>query len=70
MLRKVMFLMAVACATANGAEIVRDIPYAPENGKFGLGDLYLPKSSSSETPVVLTIHGGGWKTLYRASWSG
>ena len=65
-----MFLMAVACATATGAEIVRDIPYAPENGKFGLGDWYLPKSSSPETPVVLTIHGGGWKTLDRASWSG
>ena len=29
-----------------GAEVVRDIPYAPENGKFGLGDLYLPQSVS------------------------
>ena len=35
MLRKVMFLMAVAWATATGAEIVRDIQYPPENGKFG-----------------------------------
>lgn len=25
------------------ARTIRDIPYAPENGKFGLGDLYLPE---------------------------
>ena len=54
----------------NAAAVVRDIPYAPENGKFGLGDLYLPQSVSDETPVVLAIHGGGWSAGDRYSWSG
>lgn len=62
-----MFLMAVAWATATGAEIVRDIPYAPENGRFGLGDLYLPDTVDLNTPVVLLIHGGGWTGLDRES---
>ena len=55
---------------AVAASVVRDIPYAPENGKFGLGDLYLPLSVSDETPVVLAIHGGGWSASERYSWSG
>ena len=70
MLRKAIFLTLALCAAAAGAAVVRDIPYAPENGKFGLGDLYLPESVSRETPVVLTIHGGGWTAGDRYSWSG
>ena len=54
MLRKVIFLtVAVYAAAVASAAVVRDIPYASENGKFGLGDLYLPEKSSPETPVVL-----------------
>ena len=62
-------ILAAACiaALACDAKVVRDIPYAPENGKFGLGDLYLPRTGNEEqemgnweTPVILTIHGGGW----------
>ena len=49
---------------------IRDIPYAPENGKFGLGDLYLPEKVNASTPLVLTIHGGGWSGGDRASWEG
>ena len=71
MLRKVIFLTVVVYAAAvASAAVVRDIPYASENGKFGLGDLYLPEKSSPETPVVLAIHGGGWSALDRYSWSG
>ena len=71
MLRKVIFLtVAVYAAAVASAAVVRDIPYASENGKFGLGDLYLPEKSSPETPVVLAIHGGGWSALDRYSWSG
>ena len=71
MLRTAMFLISAACAAAvAGASVVRDIAYAPENGKFGLGDLYLPEHITSDTPVVLTIHGGGWSAGDRYSWSG
>ena len=66
-----MSVAFVACSAAMAvAGVARDIPYAPENGRFGLGDLYLPESPSSETPVVLTIHGGGWTAGDRYSWSG
>ena len=47
-----------------------DIPYAPELGKSGLGDLYLPDGWNADTPVVLAIHGGGWVNGNRYSWSG
>lgn len=60
------------------ATIVRDIAYAPENGAFGLCDLWLPASPqpdgaalpSGQPPVVLLIHGGGWSALDRASVAG
>ena len=71
MLRKAIFLtIAVCMAAMAGAAVVCDIPYAPENGKFGLGDLHLPEKVSPDTPVVLTIHGGGWGAGNRYSWSG
>ena len=59
-------MTALAC----GAAVVRDIPYAPENGKFGLGDLFLPEKAGENTPLVLAIHGGGWSGGNRASWEG
>jgi len=46
------------------------IPYAPELGSMGIGDLYLPEGWTAETPLVLTIHGGGWNALDRYSLSG
>jgi len=70
MLRKAIFMTIAVCVAAAGAAVVRDIPYASENGKFGLGDLYLPERVSPETPVVLAIHGGGWGSGDRYSWSG
>ena len=48
MLRKAMFIMIAASSAAAGAAVVRDIPYAPENGKFGLGDLFLPEAGNGE----------------------
>ncbi len=50
--------------------VERDIPYATEHGAYGLGNLYLPLAATPETPVVLTIHGGGWTAGDRYSWSG
>ena len=52
------------------AKVVRDIAYDSSIGRFGLGDLYLPEKVTPETPVVLTIHGGGWGAGDRYSWSG
>jgi len=58
--------------TENGkvTNVVRDIAYDSSIGRFGLGDLYLPEKATAETPVVLTIHGGGWGSGDRYSWSG
>ena len=70
MLRKAIFLTIALCAAAANAAVMRDIPYALENGKFGLGDLYLPEGMSPDTPVVLAIHGGGWSAGDRYSISG
>lgn len=55
---------------AGPATVVRDIVYNAEAGKDGLGDLYLPAEMTPDTPVVLTIHGGGWGGGDRYSWSG
>lgn len=52
------------------ASVIRDIPYDPEIGRAGLGTLYLPEQLEPSTPLVLCIHGGGWRTGTRSSWSG
>ena len=57
-------------AWAGPATVVRDIVYNAVAGQDGLGDLYLPADVRPDTPVVLTIHGGGWGGGDRASWSG
>lgn len=51
-------------------KIVHDIPYAPENGFRGIGDLYFPDDATPRQGVVLTIHGGGWRTLDKSSYEG
>jgi len=59
----------VDCAS-QPKRIVRDVVYDGMIRDSGLGDLYLPKSITPETPVVLAIHGGGWSSGDRFSWSG
>ena len=41
-------------------KIIRDVSYDSSIGRYGCGDLYLPKKVTASTPVVLMIHGGGW----------
>ncbi len=65
-----MMVAGAAVALAGPATVVRDIAYNAEAGKGGLGDLYLPADIRPGTPVVLTIHGGGWSAGDRYSWSG
>ena len=55
---------------ALAASVIRDTLYDPAIGNAGLGDLYLPKNHDASTPMVLCIHGGGWRSGNRYSWSG
>ena len=48
---------------------IDEIPYAPQNGVRGLGDLYLPERPA-RAPLALCIHGGGWNAMDKYSWSG
>ena len=43
------------------ADIKRDIEYSRPDGKPQLLDLYLPKEGEGPFPVVMWVHGGGWK---------
>ena len=63
-------LEARALASGGGAAVIRNVPYDSGIGKFGLGDLYLPDRHDATTPLVLCIHGGGWRSGSRYSWSG
>ena len=51
-------------------KVVSDIPYAPESGVYGIGDLYLPDESTTRRDIVLAIHGGGWRALDKSSYEG
>ena len=39
-----------------------DVVYTKVNGWDGRADLYLNPNASKPTPVIINIHGGGWKT--------
>ncbi len=43
-----------------GVRVTRDIPYVEGGGPRQRLDLYAPKHSVSQAPVLLQIHGGGW----------
>ncbi|MCZ7644849.1 MAG: alpha/beta hydrolase [Planctomycetota bacterium] len=46
-----------------------DLPYAPEHGFRGLGDLYLPARPEG-APAALVIHGGGWNAMDKQGLAG
>ncbi|MEM1060908.1 MAG: alpha/beta hydrolase [Planctomycetota bacterium] len=49
-------------ARADGVRIVRDVVFAERDEKTCRLDLYLPgEQNGSKPPVVVLIHGGGWK---------
>ena len=52
-----------------GVRLIADIPYAPDHGRRGVGDLYLPREPVG-CPVALCIHGGGWSHMDKSSWAG
>lgn len=41
--------------------IHRDLRYANPHGKQLLADLYLPKQDAARLPVIVWLHGGGWR---------
>ncbi len=65
----IFFLMLLPIGVATAAEyevsIERGLHYAEHDGTKLLGDLYRPKGLSN-APVVVAIHGGGWKAGTRA----
>ncbi len=41
--------------------IHRDLVYASPHGKPLLADLYLPRQPPARLPVIVWLHGGGWR---------
>lgn len=56
----------------DSVEVMRDLPYANTDNPRQRLDLYLPKNRSSDKPlpVIVFIHGGGWKGGDKASGAG
>ena len=44
-----------------GVEVHQDIEYAKHNGISLKMDLYLPQEIKGDVPVIVFVHGGGWK---------
>jgi acetyl esterase/lipase len=40
--------------------VTRDIPYAPEAGRRGQLDVYVPRAGAQNAPLLLQVHGGAW----------
>jgi acetyl esterase/lipase len=47
-----------------------NVVYTTVNGWEGKADLYLPPKTNKPTPVVINIHGGGWKNGVKESQGG
>ena len=45
-----------------GITVQRDIEYVERGGKSRTLDLFLPEKTDSVLPVIVWIHGGGWKS--------
>ena len=50
-----------------GVKLLKDIEYARHDGISLKLDLYLPSEIKGEVPVIVFIHGGGWKNGSKAS---
>ncbi len=47
----------------HGVEVLRDIPYHREGGKEHRLDIYRPTDRQGPLPIVLYVHGGGFRIL-------
>ena len=48
-----------------GITQITDIPYADDNMKEHLLDLYDPEGTTEKLPVIIDVHGGGWLYGYK-----
>jgi acetyl esterase len=51
----------------HGVEVVRDVAYGPHGRREHLLDVYLPRAHAEPRPVVLYVHGGGFRILSKDS---
>ena len=62
------FVMIAAAEEGSSSEnIIREIEFANPDGHSLKLDLYLPADRSKPVPVVVFVHGGGWKNGSRKS---
>ena len=47
----------------HGVQIVRDVPYLPSDRREHRLDVYRPARANGPLPVVVYIHGGGFRIL-------
>lgn len=48
-----------------GITQITDIPYADDNMKEHLLDIYYPEGTTEKLPVIIDVHGGGWLYGYK-----
>ncbi len=51
----------------HGVEVVRDVAYGAPGANHHLLDVYLPRAHKEPRPVVLYVHGGGFRILSKDS---
>ncbi|MBV5316016.1 MAG: alpha/beta hydrolase [Prolixibacteraceae bacterium] len=61
-------LIDKAPAVPEGVEEIKNIEYKNSNGKSLQIDLYKPKQMSKPAPLLVFIHGGGWKGGQRSDY--
>ena len=50
-----------------GVKLIKDIEYAKHDGVELKLDLYIPKEIKGSVPVIVFVHGGGWKNGSKSS---
>lgn len=51
----------------DGVKLIQDIEYAKHDGVELKLDLYVPKEIKGSVPVIVFVHGGGWKNGSKSS---